>query len=147
MPLRHTDFMQTIATRLAQHLAPPFNHPRFGETRWLCQVYYGEERRIHYEVSRPANRQGRQIEIGLHFESRDRALNAHLLTCLDRHLLEIQVALERDIKAEMWDKGWAKVYEIYPDQELTEALAEQMTRRLAQFITVVQPIYQAITER
>ena len=144
MALKHTDFMKTIARQIGHHLAPPLDDFRLGETRWFCQVYFGRDRRIHYEVSRPWSRSGRQIEIGLHFESRDKPRNRALLTAFDRHLMEIQIALGRDVKAEIWDKGWAKVYEIFPDTDLTEPLAEHTTQRLAEFITVLEPIYQTI---
>jgi len=95
-------------------------------------------------VSRPWSRSGRQIEIGLHFESRDKARNRALVATFDRHLMEIQDKLGREVKAEIWDKGWAKVYEIYPDTGLTESLAAQTTRQLAEFIAVLEPIYQSI---
>jgi len=144
MALKHTEFMKTVAGQIGDHLNPPFDNIHMGETRWLCQVYFGRERRIHYEVSRPWSRSGRQIEIGLHFESRDKARNRALVATFDRHLMEIQDKLGREVKAEIWDKGWAKVYEIYPDTGLTESLAAQTTRQLAEFIAVLEPIYQSI---
>jgi hypothetical protein len=144
MALKHTDFMKSIAGQIGKHLAPPLDRFHLGETRWFCQVYFGRDRRIHYEVSRPWSRSGRQLEIGLHFESRDKARNRALVAAFDRCLMEIQIALEREVKAEIWDKGWAKVYEIHPDTDLTESLAAQTTRRLAEFIAVLQPIYQSI---
>jgi hypothetical protein len=144
MTLKHTAFMQTVAKNLGHFLKLPYDGYHFGETHWLCQVYFGEERRIHYEVSRVSNRDGRQIEIGLHFESRNTHLNHRLLAAMDRHLIEIRHALGEGVRAEIWDRGWTKVYEIYPDTELTEELANQIAGRLAEFIKVVQPIYESI---
>ena len=146
MALRHTDFMKTIAGGIGQHLKPPLDDFRLGETRWFCQVYFGRERRIHYEVSRPWSRSGRQIEIGLHFETRDKDRNRALVAAFDRYLMEIQVALGGDVKAEVWDKGWTKVYQIFPDTDLTESLAAKTTQQLAAFIRVLQPIYQTIEQ-
>jgi hypothetical protein len=136
--------MKTIAGRISEHLAPPLENFHLGETRWFCQVYFGRDRRIHYEVSRPWSRSGRQIEIGLHFESQDKDRNRALVAAFDRHLLEIHAALGREVKAEIWDKGWAKVYEIHPDTDLSESLAHDITQRLAEFIAVMEPIYQSI---
>jgi len=143
MVLKHTDFMRLIASQIGAAL-PPHYAVRYGETRWLCQVYFGEERRIHYEVSRPFSRSGRWIELGLHFETSNRQRNQALLWAVDRHLLELQDRLGREVRAEVWDKGWAKVYEIYPDTELSTALATQTTQRFAEFIATLHPIYEFI---
>jgi hypothetical protein len=142
MSLKHTDFMLHIAKHLKAELPAPWQDYHLGETRWMCQVYYGDEKRIHYEVSRLWNRQGRILEIGLHFESRDSQLNQGYLHWMDQHLIELQAALPYEVKAEVWDKGWTKVYTLLPDQDLTRAFAQQMTQALAQFIQVVQPIYE-----
>jgi hypothetical protein len=41
----------------------------------------------------------------------------------------------------MWDKGWTKIYEVYPDGDLTQAYQTEIGRRLAQIITCIHPIY------
>ncbi|HLA43735.1 MAG TPA: hypothetical protein VJZ27_09885 [Aggregatilineales bacterium] len=146
MALKHTDFMRSISKTIGGHLPGAYQGFRLGETRWYMQLYFGSERLIHYEVSRPWSRIGRQIEIGLHFESRNRSLNQELLFALDRYLPEIKDQLNSDVKAEIWDRGWTKVYEIHPDQDLSESLVKTTASRLAKFITVVQPIYQSIRQ-
>jgi hypothetical protein len=142
--MRHTDFMQQIAQNIGGQLPSSFSHYQLGETRWYCQLYFGKESRIHYEVSRPFSRAARHIEIALHFESRDRDYNQSLLTRLDHHLLEICAELDSEVIAEIWDRGWAKVYELHPDGELTDALVQETTKRFARFISVVQPIFEFI---
>jgi hypothetical protein len=147
MTLKHTDFMQTIAKQIGDYLKPPYEAYQLGETRWYCQVYFGEEPRIHYEVSRASNYIGRQIEVGLHFESRTPKLNLHLLTHMDKHLIQIQHEFGEMVKADVWDRGWTKIYAIYPDEDLTLELAKQMSRQLARFVGVVQPIYETIIQK
>lgn len=144
MTLKHTEFMRTLAKQMDNHLPAPYDHFKLWNTKWIFQLYYGDERHIHYEVSRVWNRDGRQLEIGLHFETKDQQRNQWLVTMMDKHLLEIQAALDSDVKAERWDRGWSKVYQIFPDQDLTQALVTDTCQRLAAFITVVQPIYEQI---
>ena len=106
--------------------------------RWLVQFHYGETR-LHYEVSRV--RGGRGWELGFHCEARDKQLNRILLDGFRRHLFEIKDTLGESIEAEMWDRGWTKIYEVYPDGELTTAYQQQMGKRLADIITCLHPFY------
>jgi hypothetical protein len=41
----------------------------------------------------------------------------------------------------MWDKGWTKIYEVYPEESLTEEYQEAVGGRLAQIITCLHPIF------
>lgn len=138
--LKHTDFMKGLGQLLPDMLPAPYKKYRLGETRWFYQVYY-EERAIHYEVSRPNARTGRMLEIGLHFESRNRDLNQQLLEAFFPYILEIRAALGDQVVAETWDRGWTKLYEAYPSEALTADQQAFTAKRLAEFIAVVQPIY------
>lgn len=109
--------------------------------RWLIQLHYGEPR-LHYEVSRPRNRQ--MLELGFHCEARDRQLNRFLLDGFRHHLFEIKDTLGEGVEAEMWDKGWTKIYELYPMAELSQEFQREVGRRLAKFITELHPIYTAL---
>lgn len=106
--------------------------------QWIVQFHYGEPR-LHYEVSRPRNIDG--WELGLHCEAKDRNLNRYLLNGFRRHLFEIKDELGPTIEAEMWDKGWTKIYEVYPEENLTEAYQKAVAGRLAQIITCLHPIF------
>jgi hypothetical protein len=116
------------------------HHRRQQEAVYVsCSGVHGTEPRLHYEVSRAPRHSG--FELGLHFEARDRALNHFLLNGFRRHLLEIKDTLGDTLEAEMWDKGWAKVYEVYPEGDLTPAFQEEIGRRLAAIICCLQPIF------
>jgi len=43
-------------------------------------------------------------------------------------------------EAEMWDKGWTKVYETFPLETFDAAYVDRVATRLAQVIVVLQPI-------
>jgi hypothetical protein len=101
-------------------------------------VHYAEPW-LHYEVSRPPGVQG--LELGFHCESRDKELNLYLLKGFRRHLFEIKSELGESVEAEMWDKGWTKIYEVLPPAELTEAYQEAVGERLAEIIVCLHPIY------
>lgn len=108
---------------------------------WLVQFHYGEPR-LHYEVSRV--RGGRGWELGFHCEAQDKALNRYLLQGFRRHLFEIKDTLGERIEAEMWDRGWTKIYEVYPEGELTLDYQKLVGQRLAEIIICLHPIYVAL---
>jgi hypothetical protein len=58
-----------------------------------------------------------------------------------RHLFEIKDTLGESIEAEMWDKGWTKIYEVYPAAPLTTAYQVEIGRRLADIITCIHPVF------
>ena len=101
-------------------------------------VHYGEAR-LHHEVSRPQARKG--LELGFHCEARDKDMNRYLLKGFRRYLFEIKAELGESIEAEMWDRGWTKVYEVLPETELTEEYQEMVGGRLADIIVCLHPIY------
>jgi hypothetical protein len=101
-------------------------------------VHYGEPW-LYYEVSRPRGVAG--LELGFHCEARDKDLNRYLLKGFRRNLFEIKAELRESIEAEMWDRGWTKIYEVLPEAELTEVYQEVFGGRLAEIIICLQPIY------
>jgi hypothetical protein len=101
-------------------------------------VHYAEPW-LHYEVSRPSGVTG--LELGFHCEARDKKLNLYLLKGLRRHLFEIKAELGESIEAEMWDRGWTKIYEVLPAAELSEEYQETVGERMAEIIVCLHPIY------
>jgi len=106
--------------------------------RWLVQFHYGEPR-LHYEISGAKYRPG--WELGFHCEAKDKRLNRFLLQGFRRHLFEIKETLGEQVEAEMWDRGWTKIYEVYPEGDLTADYQAQVGARLALFIACLHPIY------
>ena len=107
-------------------------------------VHYGEPR-LHYEVSKAIHRDG--WELGFHCEANDKHLNRFLLDGFRRHLFEIKDTLGEQIEAEMWDRGWTKLYEVYPDADLTTDYQQKIGRRLAEIISCLHPIYVDLRDR
>ena len=134
--LSRNKFFLTFPDVMISYLPPHLQPVQVIKWRWLIKFHFGEPR-LHYELSRAARGDG--WEIGLHFEARDRQLNQYLLQGFRRHLFEIKDCLGDSIEAEMWDKGWAKVYEVYPNAPLTTAYQVALGRRFAQVITCLHP--------
>ncbi len=137
--LSRAQFLRTMPEAVLPHLPAglrsitprqPFN--------WLVQFHFGEPR-LHYEISPVPRRQA--WELGLHFEARDKDLNRYLLLGMRRHLFEIKNALGTGVEAEMWDRGWTKVYETVPAAPLTPAFQAQIGSRLATIIVTLHPIF------
>ncbi|MCB8927879.1 MAG: hypothetical protein H6652_19875 [Ardenticatenaceae bacterium] len=110
--LSQQKFLQTLPDVLIPHLPQKLQTIQVRQPwRWIIQFHFGETR-LHYELSRVARREA--WEIGFHFESNDKQLNRFLLNGFRRHLFEIKDTLGESFEAEMWDKGWTKIYEVVP---------------------------------
>jgi hypothetical protein len=137
--LSQTQFLKTLPEHVILRLPKPLQGIKVNQPyRWLTQFHYGESR-LHYEISSAKYQLG--WELGFHCETRDRNLNRYLLTGFRRHLFEIKDSLGTSVEAEMWDKGWTKIYEVYPAGELTESYQDAFAARVAEFITCLHPIY------
>jgi hypothetical protein len=80
------------------------------------------------------------IEVGLHFESRDREQNARLLAGFSRAMVEVKASLGPQWEAEPWDKGWAKVYETLPHAAFSDDMLANVAERLGRAMCVLTPI-------
>lgn len=124
-----------IRPQLPTHLQGFTVHQPF---RWVIQMHYGEKR-LHYEIGRVAR--AKDLELALHFEARDKTLNRYLLTGFRRHLIEIRDVLGDSVEAEMWDRGWSKLYERFPAGEVSESYQAAVAQRMAQLMTVWHPFF------
>jgi len=138
--LTRNKFLQTLPTTVVSQLPAPLQASIQVRQpwRWLVQFHFGEHR-LHYEVSRAARRGG--WELGFHCEAGDKQLNRFLLDGFRRHLFEIKDTLGETIEAEMWDRGWTKIYEVVPERPLTPTHQIEIGQRLADIIICIHPIY------
>ena len=137
--MTRTNFLKTLPDAVIPKLPGSLQNIKVRQPyRWLIQLNYGEPG-LHYEVSGSRHRPG--WEVGFHCEARDKRLNRHLLDGFRRHLFEIKAELGESVEAEMWDRGWTKVYEILPEAALTAEYQAEVGIRLAQFIICLHPIY------
>lgn len=138
--LTHKQFLATLPDRTIPLLPSLLQETIQARQpwRWIVQFHFGEPR-LHYEVTKVARQDG--WEIGFHCESKDKQLNRYLLNGFRKNLFEIKDTLGSSIEAEMWDKGWTKIYEVYPNEPLTEGFQTAVSHRLADIITCIQPIF------
>ncbi len=137
--LSNAKFLQTFPDAVRPHL--PANLQTIQARQpfpWLVQFHYGEPR-LHYEAARV--RGGGGWELGFHCEAGDKRLNRFLLDGFRRHLFEIKDSLGESIEAEMWDRGWTKVYEVVPPEMLTTEFQSKLGRRMAAIIVCLHPFY------
>ena len=141
--MRASDFMRAIPAATRAKLPRKLQAFKTLTRPWLVQLAYADPL-LHYEVATLGERRG-VLEIGLHFESRNPEVNARLLNGFQRHLFEIKAELGDSFEAEMWDKGWTKVYETIPLETYDEAYVERVAERLAHVIVVLQPMLDQLT--
>jgi hypothetical protein len=139
MSLSYQKFLKTLPTEVIPLLPAPLQGIKVRQPwRWLVQFHYGEPR-LHYEVSRAQGQTG--LELGFHCEARDRDLNRYMLNGFRHNLFEIKDSLGERFEAEMWDKGWTKIYEVYPEGDLSEDYRAEVGARLSEIIVCLHPIY------
>ena len=141
--LTSSQFMQALPSATRAHLPPRLRRFKTITRSWLCQLYY-QDTHLHYEVWNLGERRGR-IEIGLHFEGKDRAKNMALLAGFARRMIEVKASLGPQWEAEQWDKGWTKVYETVPYEPFSDELLAAVSARLARAMTVLQPIWEDLS--
>jgi hypothetical protein len=112
---------------------------------WLSQLYY-QDKLIHYELVKLPSRYGdTRLELGLHFESRDHALNSHYLHGFEHYLFEVRDELGENWHAEQWDRGWTKIYTTFDFMTMDEDLVQEVAGLMARTIIKLQPIYEMLT--
>ncbi len=137
--LSQNKFLNTLPDAVVPHLPPPLRGIKSRQPwGWLVQFYFSEPR-LHYEVAKVVRSGG--WELGFHCEAHDNNLNRLLLNGFRRHLFEIKDTLGESIEAEMWDRGWTKIYEVYPDADLTVEYQAALGQRMAAIITCLHPIF------
>jgi hypothetical protein len=136
--MRLDELMRAIPPAAQAKLPKDLQDFKVARRSWLVQLYYSDPQ-VHYEVVTLGVKRG-ELEIGLHFESRSAAANERWLKGFMQHLFEIKAELGDGFEAEMWDKGWTKVYETIPMETFDAAYVDRVAGRLAQIITVLQPI-------
>jgi hypothetical protein len=147
MTIKVSEFVKTVPQLAKEHLPKDLRNFRVFVMPWLSQVYY-DDKRLHYELVKLPTRYGdNRLELGLHFESRDRAVNDSLLTGFDRYLFEVRDALGEQWYAEHWDRGWTKIYTAFSYQVMDEDLQQETAVQLANAITVMEPIYRLLSKK
>jgi hypothetical protein len=140
--LTSSQFMRALPEATRPHLPAKLRKFKALTRSWLCQLYYRSPL-LHYEVWNQGERRG-QIEIGLHFESRDPAENARLLRGFERSLIDVKAALGPLWETEQWTKSWTKVYEVVKYEPFSDAYLETIAARLAQAMIALQPMFEEI---
>lgn len=140
--MRSSEFMAALPEAVRACLT---NGPRLQRGRlWSYGVQlYDDDPRFHYEVARVPVRLGDRLEVGLHFESKSAADNRQLLDGFAARMIEIKAELGQDVEAELWDKGWTKVYETLPLETYSASYLQVVARRLAKMVAVLHPVYLA----
>ncbi|HET7375413.1 MAG TPA: hypothetical protein VFK30_01820 [Anaerolineae bacterium] len=145
MKMRSSDFMRALPAAVRPKLPKKLQAFSVNTRAWLVQFYYNDPL-LHYEVVTHGDRRG-VLEIGLHFESRTSEVNARLLAGFMKYLFEIKLELGAQIEAEMWDKGWTKVYETIELAAFDQTYLEHVADRLAKMIVVLQPIFEKVKSK
>src|SRR5436305_3439679 len=104
----------------------------------LAQAYYDDPDQ-HFEVW--LRRSAGRLELGLHFEARDRAANGRMLEWFAVELGWIKAELGEHVEAEPWDRGWTRVHQTLALAEpLSSEVRDDFAHRLARMIELLEPL-------
>ena len=131
------EFMERIPLALRPKLPPPLRDFRWQARSYLVQIYY-DQPTIHFEVW-SIRRLGR-LEMGLHFEGKDRAFNERMLLFFERYIIEIKAQVGKSVELERWDRGWTRIFESIPLPRFNETSLVSVSTRLAKMISLLQPL-------
>lgn len=106
--------------------------------------FFADDPAIHYEFVLHSARA--RVELALHFETRDAALNACLLDYVADELPFLKDVLGPSLEAEPWDRGWTRLYLTRPLERLSAPHLETLSETFTQFIAVLEPIRQEAVE-
>ena len=136
MPFRVRDFMSLVLER-ATELLPPELRGFTARLRfvWL-QLHYWTPK-VHFEVW--LTRKTERIEIGLHFEG-EREFSYRWAEVMATRMPEVMARLGPQVELEEWTSSWTRIHQTLPYDPLSEPLAEEVARRLAEMMTVLEPI-------
>ncbi len=139
MPARMkvADFMALVHDRTLARLPADLRRGCTARIRFVWfQVHYHSPK-VHFEVW--LTRKTGRIEIGLHFEG-PREFSYRWAELMAPHMPEIQARLGPGVELEEWTSSWARLHQTLPYDPVSEALADEVSRRLAEMIAVLQPI-------
>jgi hypothetical protein len=144
MSINLSTFVKRVPEAARAHLPADLRKFRVSLMPWLSQCWY-DDKLIHYELVKLPPRFGEnRLEIGYHFESKNRTLNEQLLAGFSRYLFEIREALGEAWWAEPWDRGWTKVYTTMEYTRLDDDYVEVVAQDLARVIRILHPLYRLI---
>ncbi|MBI2913339.1 MAG: hypothetical protein HYY03_05410 [Chloroflexi bacterium] len=136
MATRVHDFMSLVLERTTDLL--PEDRRRFtARIRFVWLQLHYHTPAVHYEVW--LTRKTGRIEIGLHFEG-PREFSYRWAEVMAPYMPEIQAHLGPQVELEEWTSAWTRLHQTLPYDPLSEPLAEEVARRLADTIAVLQPI-------
>ena len=136
MRVNFANLSRPIPGQLREALPADLGTFEWSATSWMAKAWFGN-RAIHYELW--VRDSAKVIELGLHFES-DALTNARLLGAFRARGREIKRALGADARIEEWDKGWARIWEPFPLEEMDEAHADRIRTRFVEYVRVLEPI-------
>lgn len=136
IPVRSADFLSHVVQAVRPKLPTEWQRFEINGFGSLVKLYYGDPS-VHFEVW--AQSKTSRVEVGLHLEA-DQATNDQLMAYFAGRFIEVQAALGPRLELDEWTRTWGRIHEMVPFTVLDEALVEHVARRLAQMITVLQPM-------
>jgi hypothetical protein len=134
--VRSADFLSRVVKAVRPQLPAEWQDFETNGFGSLIKLYYGDPA-VHFEVW--VQSKTSRVEVGLHFEA-DQATNDQFMAYFAERFIEVQAALGPRIELDEWTRTWGRLHEMMPFTVLDEALVERVATRLAQLITVLQPM-------
>jgi hypothetical protein len=105
----------------------------------LMKLHFGRPE-FHYEAWHHTG--AGRLEIGLHFEGSAQE-NQQAFDFFRVRMVELKEQLPR-AELEPWDRGWSRLYETLPAQQLDERVLDAAVERLSDYIVTLQPVLAAL---
>ncbi len=138
--MRVRDFMEMLQDRTLAMLPNGLRKECTSRVRFVWFQVHFHSPKVHYEVC--LTRKTERIEIGLHFEG-PHDFSYRWAERVADHMMEVHAQLGPEWELEEWTASWTRLHTTIPYDPLSPALAEAIGERMAELITVCQPIIDA----
>lgn len=143
-------FYESVADALGNFLPPALRDFSRYWTAHNLKLWYGDERREHYEVQiiparllKSLEIDGPALEIGFHAEYKERARNEDVLERLLGEERKWRRALGKEVEAGPFigyqSGSWRRISELWEDADGPEAAIEA-AERLAAYVRALEPL-------
>jgi hypothetical protein len=141
--LRTADFLRGLLEATRARLPTDLHGLQVQQHASLVKLF-AEDPEIHFELW--LHRGHERAELGLHFETRNPSRNQRLLEYVADELPFLKEVLGTGLEAELWDKGWTRIYLTRALPRLDPDGQADLATAFAELIETLEPLRREATD-
>jgi hypothetical protein len=143
-------FYDAVADALRNFLPPSLRGFESYRTAHNIKLWFGDERREHYEVQHIRRGRGHALEIGFHAEHPSADANDDVIDRLTKRERTWRKTLGKTVEVGPFigaQDGWRRISELWDGPiDNDPAIAFEAAERLAQYVQTLEPLRNRVTK-